>query len=209
MALLKWVILNDQPFTEPQQEAFVELIHTLNPNAETISDKTVRADVMAAYEEKLNNLKAMVAEIPGKISITMDGWSSKNSLSFLGIRGHWLDKDWYYCSKLFDFAYIEDGHSGYYQSKILNECLSRLGIPFTKILAITVDNASNNDTLFDWLNEISQDSSRVRCLAHIINLAVQDMLATLKIPDADDVEDEFILDDEVSFNSAFYHRISG
>lgn len=62
----------DQPFTEPQQTAFVELINTLNPNAETVSDKTIRADVISAYEQKLNELKSIISDIPGKISITMD-----------------------------------------------------------------------------------------------------------------------------------------
>lgn len=63
--------------------------------------------------------------------------------------------------------------------------LGRLQVPFDKIAAITLHNATNNDTLFDFLEHhgIAADSHQVRYMAHIINLAVQDILGTLKIPD--------------------------
>ncbi|CAG8581669.1 1337_t:CDS:2, partial [Racocetra persica] len=55
-------------------------------------------------------------------------------------------------------------------------------------LRITTDNASNNNTMFSYFanyctyDEIYFDinNQRVRCLAHIINLAVQDLLKNLK-----------------------------
>ncbi|CAG8794594.1 13745_t:CDS:2, partial [Dentiscutata erythropus] len=57
-----------------------------------------------------------------------------------------------------------------------------------QILAITTDNASNNNTMFRYFanhciyNQINFDmnNQRVRCLAHIINLAAQDLLKNLK-----------------------------
>ncbi|KAJ6647884.1 Zinc finger BED domain-containing protein RICESLEEPER 4, partial [Pseudolycoriella hygida] len=150
-ALLNWVIECNQPFTEPQQQAFVALIRTLNPDAVVVS--SCKSDLLAAYAAALDNLKAELAKIPGKISITMDAWTSTNSLAFLATR-------------------------------------------------VTVDNASNNDTFFDCLQQhgITAVDNHMRCMAHIINLSIQDILNSLKIPyDAnyhdyeitqDDLEDE-------------------
>lgn len=187
-ALLRWVIECNQPFTEPQQKAFVALIRTLNPCAEVVSDKTVKADLMAEFTQKTHELKTEVADVPGKISITMDAWTSKNSLAFLAIRGHWLDRQWKYHSKLLDFAYIEGEHTSFELSQIFEKCLVHLGIPFTKIMAVTLDNATNNDTFFTWLEQhgITAVDNRMRCMAHIINLGVQDIMKSLKMPyDAD------------------------
>lgn len=207
-ALVEWVVTCNQPFTEPQQEAFIAVIRTLNPEASVISDKTVKSDLLAEYAHKLNVLKTEVAAVPGKISITMDAWTSKNVLSFLAIRGHWLDRKWSYQTKLLDFAFIEGDHSGFNLSGIFGECLTRLEIPNKKIMAVTLDNATNNDTFFAWLEKqgvgITAVDTRMRCMAHIINLAVQDILKSLKVAyvaDAheyydDDVDD---LDNEVSF----------
>lgn len=140
--------------------------------------------------------------MPGKISITLDGWTSKHGLPFLAIRGHWIDEQCELKSKLLDFAYVDGSHDGQNHSVILAECLRNLNVPFTKILAITGDNAGSNDTLFDWLDVygISAVTSQVRCLAHVINLAAQDMLAGLKVPLDYDPEYDQHLENEASFN---------
>lgn len=143
---------------------------------------------MAEFAHKINELKTEIANVPGKISITLDAWTSKNSLAFLAIRGHWLDQNWNYHSKLLDFAHIEGDHKGFSLSGIFTDCLTRLEIPFTKILAVTLDNATNNDTFFFWLEQhgINAVDNRMRCMAHIINLSVQDIMSALKVPyDAD------------------------
>ncbi|KAJ6646911.1 putative AC transposase, partial [Pseudolycoriella hygida] len=194
-ALLKWIVACDQPFTAPQEEAFVELIRTLNPDAHIYSDKTIKKDELTEYLTKFDELKEEIAKVSGKISITMDSWTSKNWIPFLAIRGHWIDDDWNYKSKLLDFAYIEGNHSGEKHSQIFIKCVERLKLPFSKILAITLDNASNNDTLFKWLIEhgLSPERNQVRCMPHIINLAAQDILKSLNIPateDNADLEDE-------------------
>ena len=56
-------------------------------------------------------------------------------------------------------------------------------------MACTTDSASNNDTLMDSLEFIYKDQNinftkknyHIRCLAHVINLAAQDALTTLKV----------------------------
>lgn len=196
--MVEWIVLCDQKFDVVEKPAFRRLIHTLNPVADLISDKTVQADILLTFGEKMEVLKNRLPEIPGAISITMDGWTSRNVLSFVAIRGHWLDKDWNYNSTLLDFAKVEGEHSGYKLKTIFEDCLTRYGIPFSKILGITVDNATNNDTFFHWLEEhgIAVDVSQIRCLAHIMNLSVQDMLKCLKAPFAEESTEEDTFDDE-------------
>lgn len=196
--------MSDQPFTEPQQESFVELVRSLNPEAVLISDKTVRADIIETYEEKLNVVKDLVSQIPGKISISHDGWTSRNILPFMAIRGHWYDSDWILHSILFDFSYIHGKHTGWKLSCIFRDCLSRLDIPLTKILGITSDNHGSNDTFFDWMDEhgLSEAMNQIRCICHIFNLAVQDLLALLKIPPPEDEDDET---EDYDYNNEVIH----
>lgn len=191
-------MLCDMKFNVVEKPAFRKLIHSLNPVAELISDKTVQADVLVKFGEKMEGLKERLSKIPGKISITTDGWTSGNVLSFVAIRGHWLDKDFNYNSTLLDFVNVQGEHSGYKLNTIFEDCLSRYDIPFTKIMGITVDNAANNDTFINWLEEhgITHDVNHIRCLAHIMNLSVQDMLKCLKAPFAENTTGEDLLDDE-------------
>lgn len=185
----------DQPFTEPQQPTFVELIHSLNPDAKLISDKTVKDDIMETYLEKLEDVKTLLSQAPGKLSFSHDGWTSRNVLPFMAIRGHWFDIEWNYHSVLLDFSFIHGKHSGWKHSCIFRDCLERLNIALTKILGVTADNASSNNTFFEWMEEygLTKVANQIRCLCHIFNLAVQDFLELLKVSppedDGDDIED--------------------
>jgi hypothetical protein len=72
-------------------------------------------------------------------------------------------------------------------------------------MACTTDNATNNDTLMHALETTCKDKNiqftvhdnHVRCLAHVINLAVQDALATLKVGYANN-EDEILNSENVT-----------
>jgi hypothetical protein len=70
-------------------------------------------------------------------------------------------------------------------------------------MACTTDSASNNDTLMSSLESTCQDkhinftkkNNHIRCLAHVINLAVQDALSLLKVGYVED-EDEILNQNE-------------
>jgi len=70
------------------------------------------------------------------------------------------------------------------------------------VLAITTDNATNNDTFINALREICErdninfhgKSQHVRCCAHVLNLSVQDGLAELKAT-APEEEDTILLEE--------------
>ncbi|KAJ6649066.1 putative AC transposase, partial [Pseudolycoriella hygida] len=157
------------------------------------------------FEEKVKEMVAYLKEVPGKLSFTIDAWTSKNVLPFMAIRAHWINSEWVYETVLLDFWHIEGSHKGTNFGEIFLKCLERFEIPLSKVLALTMDNVSSNDTLMEFLQkrgveigvEFSVQEHRVRCILHILNLIVQDILECLKISLNDD-EDNLIEDvDEV------------
>lgn len=78
-----------------------------------------------------------------------------------------------------------------------------------QVLAITTDNASNNDALMKCIKDkwakrgIVFDEYRQhnRCMAHIINLAVQDALSELRVCPTNADEEEDGVDDEESMET--------
>ncbi len=55
-----------------------------------------------------------------------------------------------------------------------------------KILSITCDNATNNDTVVDDLTdrllEYPSEEHRTRCFAHVVNLVVKSLLNKFELP---------------------------
>jgi hypothetical protein len=129
-------------------------------------------------------------------------WTSKNHKAILGVIGHWLTPDFKYQGRVLEFSELSGSHSGENLAEVLQKMLVELQIE-EKLLTITADNASNNETLASELyfnlaeKYNSEDAtisdkgrlrfqgvdSYIRCLAHILNLIVRDILSALKSGD--------------------------
>ncbi|CAJ0633387.1 3590_t:CDS:2 [Entrophospora sp. SA101] len=141
------------------------MIKRLKPEAKIFSADTIRNNIFKSFNENLIFIKNLLQEVPGQISFTLDSWTSKNQVPFLGITAHWISKDWELKSILLDFCHLEGSHSG-----------------------IATDNASNMNSMFNCLEQafcsegihFDAGNQRIRCLAHIINLAAQEALKSLK-----------------------------
>ena len=111
----------------------------------------------------------------------------------MAIRAHWITMDWKQETTLLDLPHIDGSHDGLKFGKLFIKCLEKFGIPFPKVMAVTCDNASSNDTFMTFLEQksnssVSSEKGRIRCLLHIMNLAVQDLLSSLDVPGAEEFE---------------------
>jgi hypothetical protein len=123
-----------------------------------------------------------------RISIALDAWSANNHLSFLAIKGYYINTSWQLQEKLLDFIPMRGRHTGVSMAEEVLQVLSEMTTK-RRLLAITCDNASNNSTLARAVRLKLQDDdilwsaeeNTVPCLAHIINLVVQDIIQHLKL----------------------------
>ena len=104
----------------------------------------------------------------------MDIWTAPNGIPFLGITLLWITHDWQLKSILFDFIPFRGSHTG---ALIFESFDAAIGQLRGRVLAIAGDNASNNDAFFGvcmdtYLGFTAE--SQIRCLVHIIHLAVCD-----------------------------------
>ncbi|OQE58765.1 hypothetical protein PENNAL_c0360G08151, partial [Penicillium nalgiovense] len=104
----------------------------------------------------------------------------------MAVTGYFLDHSWEYREVLLGFEPLSGSHSGLNLSEVLIKLLQQHDIT-DRVLAITTDNASNINTLVNFMNEAIQslelsDSSviRVPCIAHVIQLSLKDLLGQLK-----------------------------
>ena len=98
-------------------------------------------------------------------------------IPFLGITLHWITHEWQLKSMLFDFVPFRGSHTGALIFESFDDAIGQLR---GRVLAIAGDNASNNDAFFGvcmdtYLGFTAE--SQIRCLAHIIHLAVGEFLA--------------------------------
>jgi hypothetical protein len=95
---------------------------------------------------------------------------------------HFIDNDWKLNKRILSFCPISS-HSGKEIGMTIERCL--LDWEIDKVFTVTIDNASSNDLAIDWLKKkitnwctgiLNGKHMHMRCIAHIINLVVQDGL---------------------------------
>jgi hypothetical protein len=107
----------------------------------------------------------------------------------MAISGYFIDEDWQYREVLLGFEPLSGTHSGENLSAVLLDVLLQHEIQ-DRVLAITTDNASNNQTLVNALQQALPDTTtviRVPCLAHVIQLSLNELLGQMKADPTNDI----------------------
>lgn len=116
-------------------------------------------------------------------------------MSFFGFTIHYIDDEWVMQEGQIAFKFLEEEHDGASLAKAMVDVLEDLQIA-DRLLGVTADNASNNSTMMAKLETYYTENfpdagfsvawNQVECLAHVVNLAAQEILKDFKQPvDAD------------------------
>jgi hypothetical protein len=134
---------------------------------------------MDYFEAKRDNIRYDLSNIPGKISLTADIWTSTfNNDAYIGLTIHFVDNDWNLRNFLLDIMSFTTRHTETNIADAIISILREFHI-LEKTLALTTDNESAmivcRRTIAEELAyKLNNQSFRhYRCSAHILNLAAQ------------------------------------
>lgn len=186
------------PFQILAHPELLELIKTARLSATTpslLSPKTARRRLQSMVKEGQEKVLSSLSK-GSKLSIALDCWTSPFQQAFMAITGYFLDGDWNYREILLGFEPVHGTHTGANLSAVLLERLQQFDIQ-DRVLAITTDNASNNNTLITSIQESMQSLNlpnntpivRIPCLAHVIQLSLKELLGLIKANPKNDTTD--------------------
>jgi hypothetical protein len=181
------VVRRDEPFAAIDYAELRSLFNLAKPGITLPSGHTVKRDIMKYFHELERRVGERLRNAPGRISVTVDAWTSPNTKAFLGITGHYIDDDCAMQSLTLDFVPMPEEHSGEHMCGAFVKACEQRGI-LDKLQGVTTDNASNMGAFLGCLEEaccergikFSKDEQHVRCVSHVMNLAVQEFLGMLK-----------------------------
>ncbi|XP_019200246.1 PREDICTED: zinc finger BED domain-containing protein RICESLEEPER 2-like [Ipomoea nil] len=181
-ALVEMIIIDELPFRFVEGIGFRRFIAIACPRFIVPSRWTISRDILVVYDEERLKLKQFLRGSSHRVSITTDSWTSIQRINYMVVTAHFIDSEWKLHKKILAFVPVTS-HKGEYLAKALENCLLEWGL--RDVFSVTVDNASSNDTAMVFLKKkmLSWGSSTVRtkylhmrCIAHILNLVVQDGL---------------------------------
>ncbi|KLO09606.1 hypothetical protein SCHPADRAFT_811236, partial [Schizopora paradoxa] len=92
--LMRWIVRVHRPYAIVEDEDLLDMFRMLYAKVEVPSARTISRDVIEVFEMSKQNLinklkvkfqQTVFQAYPGKVHIGLDGWTSPNIISFLGI----------------------------------------------------------------------------------------------------------------------------
>lgn len=162
-------------------EEFIKIAH--NPRFDGVSRRTTTRDFVKYFRQRrslvLEKLQASFC-----ICLTSDIVFGNAKEDYLSVVAHYVTPDWELEKRVIGLHLNDDKHTGVVISERVSECVSDWGLS-SKILSITLDNASSNSKAIEKLQPalsgyVGSVLLHQRCVCHIINLIVKSGLKRLK-----------------------------
>uniref|UniRef100_A0ACD6AFF9 Uncharacterized protein n=1 Tax=Avena sativa TaxID=4498 RepID=A0ACD6AFF9_AVESA len=179
--LVRMVVLHEFPLSIVEYDGFRKFVSSLNPSFHMITRKALKNDILKAFDEQKKSLKELFGASKSRVSLTMDLWTSNQTIGYMVITAHFINDCWKLEKRIIKFNALETPHTGVSMFNMVLKCIRELNLE-DKIFAITLDNASNNGRMVQMLREYLVSKNMLlgegillhqKCAAHILNLVCQ------------------------------------
>jgi hypothetical protein len=193
--LCRLLAREDLPLWFGESDAFQEYITKAhNPKFVKSSRQTTTRDLIKLYNERVLKLIESFKSV-SLVALTSDIWIGKAKEDYISVVAHFVNSNWELEKRLIGLRLIDVKHSRNNIAERVNMVADEYGLS-DKIFAITLDNASSNQTAMHYLkplfsgylgaltdvdeDELSSILLHQRCACHIINLIVKSGLKRVK-----------------------------
>ncbi|GJZ64399.1 zinc finger BED domain-containing protein RICESLEEPER 2-like protein [Tanacetum coccineum] len=190
------VIQRGLPFNHFDDEQTTRVFQKhLQPKYNHVSRTTLKRDAMKLWVAAKQAIIDDFLKLNTNVNLTTDVWSAPHGLpgSYICVTAHWIEPGtWQMMKRVIAFEDFSVPHSGSALAKTLRNVFVNFNLE-NKIMSITLDNASNNTSAIGKLKlkyepPMEGRFYHSRCVAHIINLCVQDGLA---VPTINNIKESF------------------
>ncbi|CAA7024760.1 unnamed protein product [Microthlaspi erraticum] len=126
--IAKMIILHDYPLHMVEHPGFASFVESLQPRFDSVSFNNVQGDCVATYLAEKQNVIKSLQLIPGRICLTLDFWTSKLTLGYVFVTGHFIDSDWKIQRKLLNVLMESYPESDEALSNAVANCVSEWGL---------------------------------------------------------------------------------
>ncbi|XP_073299448.1 zinc finger BED domain-containing protein DAYSLEEPER isoform X2 [Primulina huaijiensis] len=182
--LIKWLISASLPTTTSAEKWLTNAFKFLNPSAELWPVEKFQTVLFEIFRSMQEEVRLMVEQVPPKVSVSLDFWTSYEQLLYMGITCQWIDENWSFKKVLLDICHIPSPCGGPEIYYVLLKVLRLYNIE-SKILSCTHDNSPSALQACHTLKD-DMDSQKVPafcyipCAAHTLNSIINDGLSTTK-----------------------------
>ncbi|KAJ7951913.1 zinc finger BED domain-containing protein DAYSLEEPER-like [Quillaja saponaria] len=182
------IIQHEYPLQIVEQPGFIEFVRTLQPQFNMVSLNTIERNCVAMYLREKQNLLNFIRGIPGRVSLTLDLWTSNQTLGYVFLRGHFIDNDWNLHRPILSVVMVPSPNSDDFINQSVVTCLSDWHLE-GRVFTIALDQCFFNESLIgSFRRSLSVKNPAMlngqlisgNCYVRVISRLAQDALWTMK-----------------------------
>lgn len=186
--IAKMVILHEYPLHIVEHSGFSDFVRSLQPQFSMLSFDTVQEECVAVYLKEKQNLLNLISGIHGHVSLTLDLWTSNQTLGYVFLTGHFIDADWNLQRRILNVVTVPSPESDYAFNQAVMACLSDWHLE-GRMFTLTVDQSLSNETvtgnlrgLLSVRNPFMLNGQLLigNCYARVLSRLAQDALGAMR-----------------------------
>ncbi|CAF4092138.1 unnamed protein product [Rotaria sp. Silwood2] len=170
-AIISCIIKDSRCFNDFRKSGMRAFLTVAIPGYVPPHRVTVKAHLAKRYAQHRSSLRSVLANIPA-IALTSDVWKNSSGTHFISLTAHFRDINFNLISLTIGFRQLVGSHIAERLRKYILYEITSLNIQ-NKICSITTDNATN---IVAATSNFDHFGMRISCLAHVLNLIIQDGL---------------------------------
>ncbi|KAL0010693.1 hypothetical protein SO802_005801 [Lithocarpus litseifolius] len=186
--IAKMVILHEYPLHIVEHFGFSDFVRSLQPQFSMLSFDTVQGECVAVYLKEKQNLLNLISGIHGHVSLTLDLWTSNQTLGYVFLTGHFIDADWNLQRRILNVVTVPSPESDYAFNQAVMACLSDWHLE-GRMFTLTVDQSLSNETVIGNLRGLLSVRNPFmlngqllirNCYARVLSCLAQDALGAMR-----------------------------
>ncbi|KAF7843247.1 zinc finger BED domain-containing protein DAYSLEEPER-like [Senna tora] len=148
--IAKMIILQDYPLQIVEHQGFIDFVKTLQPQFNVLSFNAVQGDCISMYLREKQNLLNLINGIPGRVNLTLDIWTSNQTVGYVFLRGHFIDGDWNAHHPILNVIMVPFPDSDDSYNKTILTCLTDWHLE-GRVFTLALDQSFSNETVMGSL----------------------------------------------------------
>lgn len=185
--LARMIIMHDYPLHIVEHQGFSDFVKAIQPQFNMVSFDTIQQDCVAIFLREKQNLLNFICGIPGRVSLTLDLWTTDQTLSYILLTGHFIDTEWNFHRRIVSVFMVPYPDSDGAFNQVVSACLADWHLK-NRLLTLTMDETfldeSKNGNLrghFSVKNPLMLNGQLLiqNCYARVISDLAQEALGAM------------------------------
>ncbi|KAG8388264.1 hypothetical protein BUALT_Bualt02G0107600 [Buddleja alternifolia] len=186
--LSKMIIQHEYPLHMVEHSRFIDFTRALQPQFSINSVNEMQEQIKGIYFREKQRILDLLSGISGRISLTVDLWTSNQSLTYVLLTGHFVDYNWKLQRRVFSFIMVPFPDSGMAFNHAIAACLTDWSSEDT-LFSVTLDRSFSNETARENIrNLLSIKNSLIlngqllikSCYARTLRSLAQDAIGSMR-----------------------------